>query len=179
MWPAWVSKSTVRFLSSENLGSYFSVSFILGSCEQAAHQQAIWLRPLLVIPMKNWSCGMLIRTFWVHGLLGKGPTMSGWSMATARLHRVLSNVRWSVPAAATGLWTGWLNSRKQRFNMIQPTIFMRVCVVKSGQITIFHGSWVEIHISRYGIKQGRGDLTKIWGRAPRRRAAPLLRLQIG
>ena len=38
----------------------------------------------------------------------------------------------------------------------------------SGQITIFHGSWVEIHISRYGIKQGRGDLMKIWGRAPRK-----------
>ena len=51
--------------------------------------------------------------------------------------------------------------------------------ILSGQITIFHGSWVEIHISRYGIKQGRGDLMKVWGRAPRRRAAPLLRLQIG
>ena len=40
--------------------------------------------------------------------------------------------------------------------------------IQSGQITIFHGSWVEIHISRYGIKQGRGDLMKIWGRAPRK-----------
>ena len=43
----------------------------------------------------------------------------------------------------------------------------------SSQITIFHGSLVEIQFSRYGIKQGRGDLMKIWGRAPRRRAAPL------
>ena len=42
-----------------------------------------------------------------------------------------------------------------------------------GSNSIFHGSWVEIHISRYGTKQGCGDLMKIWGRAPRRRAAPL------
>ena len=54
--------------------------------------------------------------------------------------------------------------------VIQIYIYIYIYIYTSGQITIFHGSWVEFHISRYGIKQGRGDLMKIWGRAPRRRA---------